>query len=211
VQPTPEGGIRFGVARDGGAWGAFRLVVPGAHNALNATAALLAAERLGVSWHEAGEVLRGFRGALRRFEVKGEQSGITVVDDYAHHPTEIRATLAAARGRYGDRRIWAVWEPHTFSRVEALLGEFGACFGDADRVIVTDVYAARSRERATIQPETIVASIRHPNVHYVGGMEQVVAYLLERLERRDVLLTLGAGDGYRIGESVLARLAREGT
>jgi UDP-N-acetylmuramate--alanine ligase len=210
VQPTVEGGIRFGVARGDEAWGAFRLSVPGVHNALNATAALLVAERLGVGRHEAGEVLSGFRGALRRFQVKGERGGITIIDDYAHHPTEIRATLAAARGRYDGRRIWAVWEPHTFSRVEALLGEFGACFGDADRVIVTDVYAARSRERATIQPETIVASIKHPNAHYVGGMEQVVAYLLERLERGDVLLTLGAGDGYRIGEGVLARLAREG-
>lgn len=208
VQPTPGGGVSFRVMRRGVAWGTFNLSVPGAHNALNATAALVTAELLGVDPGEAGAVLSDFRGALRRFEVKGECGGITVVDDYAHHPTEIRATLAAARGRYDGRRIWAVWEPHTFSRIEALLDGFSMCFGDADRVIVTDVYAARSRERATIRPETIVASIEHPNVHYVGGNEQVIAYLLDRLERGDVLLTLGAGDGYRIGEGVLARLAR---
>ena len=202
---APNGGWRGRCSR---AWGAFRLAVPGAHNALNATAALVAAERLGVEPRAAGEVLSGFRGALRRFEDKGERGGVTVVDDYAHHPTEIRATLAAARGRYAGRRIWAVWEPHTFSRIEVLRDEFDTCFGDADQVIVTDVYAARSRERATIQPETIAASIDHPNAHYVGGTEQVVAYLLDRLEHGDVLLTLGAGDGYRIGEGVLARLAR---
>lgn len=208
VGATPDGGMAFEIVRGDAPWGTFRLAVPGVHNALNATAAVVAALQLGVEPCEAGSVLTGFRGALRRFEVKGERGGITVIDDYAHHPTEIRATLSAARGRYGDRRIWAVWEPHTFSRIEALLDAFGTCFGDADRVIVTDVYAARSRERATIHPEEIAASIEHPNAHHVGGQEQVVAYLLERLERGDVLLTLGAGDGYRIGEDVLARLAR---
>lgn len=208
VQPTAEGGIRFRVARDSEEWGAFCLSVPGAHNALNATAALVAVELLGVGRREAGEVLEGFQGALRRFEVKGERGGITVIDDYAHHPTEIRATLSAAKGRYGGCRIWAVWEPHTYSRIAALQDEFGACFGDADHVIVTDVYAARSGERATIQPETIVAAIDHPSAHYVGSHEQVIGYLLDRLERGDVLLTLGAGDGYRIGEGLLARLAR---
>jgi UDP-N-acetylmuramate--alanine ligase len=209
AQPVPDGGMRFRVVRGAETWGTFHLVLPGIHNVLNATAALVAAERLGVERRVAGEALATFRGALRHFEVKGERGGITIVDDYAHHPTEIRATLAAARGRYDGRRIWAVWEPHTYSRIAALLDEFGACFGDADQVIVTDVYAARSHERAIIHPETVVASIDHPNVHHVGGREQVVAYLLDRLESGDVLLTLGAGDGYRIGEDVLARLARE--
>ena len=211
VEPAPGGGVAFEVVHAGAIWGRFSLAVPGAHNALNATAALLVAEYIGVAPGEVGGVLAGFHGALRRFEIKGERAGVTVIDDYAHHPTEIRATLAAARGRYDGRRIWAVWEPHTYSRIEALLTEFGTSFGDADRVIVTDVYAARSRERATITPERIVASIEHANALHIGGSARIVSYLLEHLERGDVLLTLGAGDGYRVGEDVLAGLAREGT
>ena len=110
---------------------------------LNALAALAVAHQLGLSPAQAGLALGEFQGTGRRFEVRGEADGIVVIDDYAHHPTKIRATLAAARLRYPGRRIWAVWQPHTYSRTRLLLAEFAAAFEQADEVVVTDIYPAR--------------------------------------------------------------------
>jgi len=203
-----EGNARGGMdwrVRDGGcSWGEFTLALPGMHNVLNATAALAVADALGLDRALAAETLADFRGVLRRFEVKGEWRGVTIIDDYAHHPTEIRATLAAARLRYPGRRIWAVWEPHTFSRTEALLQEFASCFGDADRVIVLDIYAARAREKASLQAKDIVRAMDQDRARYVGSQDDVVDRLARELEPGDVLLTLGAGDGYLIGERLMA-------
>jgi UDP-N-acetylmuramate--alanine ligase len=145
---------------------------------------------------------------FRSFEIKGERRGVLVVDDYAHHPTEIRATLAAARARYPQRRIWAVWQPHTFSRVEALLDEFCTSFTDADRVIVTDIYAARAREKATISADSLATRMQHNAVRHIGALDDVVSQLVTELCAGDLLLTLGAGDGYLIGERVLEQFAR---
>ncbi len=139
----------------------------------------------------------------RRFQVKGQWRGITIVDDYAHHPTEIRATLAAARLRYPGRRVWAVWQPHTFSRTEALFQEFVSCFGDADRVIVMDIYAARAREKASVEAKDIVSAMHHDQAYYVGSIDDVVDRLGRELEQGDVLLTLSAGDGYLVGERLM--------
>jgi UDP-N-acetylmuramate--alanine ligase len=123
VEPNGRGGVDFRVLRGGAEWGRVSLALPGAHNALNATAALLACARCGLAPAEAGRLLADFHGVRRRFEVKGCRAGVTVIDDYAHHPTEVRATLAAARGRYPGASIWAVFQPHTYSRMRALLGE----------------------------------------------------------------------------------------
>ena len=117
---------------------------PGEHNVLNSLAALAVADFVGVEFNDARNALADYRGAGRRFEVKGEARGVTVVDDYAHHPTEIRATLAAARRRFGDRPLWVMFQPHTFSRTRTLLAEFAASFADADHVIIVDIF--RSRE-----------------------------------------------------------------
>jgi len=207
LSPNARGGLDFRVYRGDGAWEACSLAVPGAHNALNATAALIVADLLGLEREGALRALAGFRGVLRRFELKGECAGISVVDDYAHHPTQVRATLAAARQRYPGRRIWAVFQPHTFSRTRALLGELATCFDEADEVIITAIYAARAHERPVIGAEELVAAIRHPRVRHIGALDDVVRYLMERLLPGDVLLTLGAGDGYLVGERVLALLA----
>ena len=199
-------GVTFVVRHRDERWGTFDLRLPGVHNALNGTAAALAAEVCGVGTRTSAAALAGFRGVLRRFEVKGEVAGVTVVDDYAHHPTEIRATLAAARSRYPGRALWVVLQPHTYSRVQALLNEFGGSFGDADHVIVTDIFAARARESETVHSKDLVAVIDHPDARHIDTIEATAGHLLERLHPGDVLLTLGAGDGYEIGERVLAGL-----
>jgi len=204
--PNARGGMDFRIVREGQLWGSFSLSIPGKHNALNATAALLVAESLGIARTLAGQALADYRGVLRRFEIKGERQGVVVVDDYAHHPTEIRATLAAARARYPGRRLWAVWQPHTYSRTEALLDEFSTCFADADQVIITDIYAARAREQATIRGEDLAVAIEHAHVQYLGSLERVVDVLSKELCSGDVLITLGAGDGYLIGERILVKL-----
>lgn len=204
VAPNAAGGVTFQVAHEGRVWGECVLLIPGAHNALNATAALLAVQALGVGPSAAGEVLATYHGTLRRFEVKGQRDGIVVIDDYAHHPTEVRATLAAARQRYGDARIWAVFQPHTYSRIKALLADFAGAFADADEVIVTEIYAARAHELPSVSPLDLVVAMHHPRARYMASFDDIVAHLRAELRAGDILLTLGAGDGYLIGERVLA-------
>ena len=128
AQPNFAGGVDFLAVRDGETLGLVRLRVPGAHNASNAMAALAVADFLGIPFRAIGDALRTFQGVARRFEVKGESDNVVVVDDYAHHPTEIRATLQAARERFPDRPLWAVWQPHTYSRTQSLMAEFAHAF-----------------------------------------------------------------------------------
>jgi UDP-N-acetylmuramate--alanine ligase len=212
LRPNAQGGVAATVFRQDRLWAEVSLPYPGAHTALNATAAMLVAEQVGVPPERAARTLAHYGGVLRRFEVKGEAAGITVVDDYAHHPTEVRATLAAARARYGARRLWVVMQPHTYSRVQALFDEFCASLAEADQVIVTGVYAARSGERPLRGYDAVdlVAAIKRcfpeEQVRYAPTLDEATALLEKELAAGDVLLTLGAGDGYLIGERVLARL-----
>ncbi len=205
TQPGAEG-TAFQVWEGNRIWVRCALRIPGVHNALNGTAALLAATCCGVDPSAASAVLAEFHGVKRRFELKGTAWGVTVIDDYAHHPTEVRATLSAARSRYPNRRLAVVFQPHTYSRIQALLTEFSHCFELADEVVITDIFRARARERATISAERMVAAIHHPAVQHIGTADEIVAYLATTLRPNDVLLTLGAGDSYRIGERVLAML-----
>ncbi|MHB0856689.1 MAG: UDP-N-acetylmuramate--L-alanine ligase [Anaerolineae bacterium] len=206
VRPNAEGGVDFRLYRDD-LVEELSLGVPGTHNALNATAARVVCSVIGASGAMVRRALTGYAGAQRRFEIKGERNGVLVIDDYAHHPTKVRATLAAARGRYPGRRLWAALQPHTYSRVEALFAEFTTCFEDADQVIITDIYAARAKERPTVTAEELAAAVRHPSVRYIGHLDRVAEYLLGVLEPDDVLLVLGAGDSYRLADKVLELLA----
>jgi UDP-N-acetylmuramate--alanine ligase len=181
------------------------LQAPGRHNVLNALAALAAAHQLGLPVETAALALGTYHGTTRRFEIRGEVDGITVIDDYAHHPTEIRATLAAARARYPNQPIWAVWQPHTFSRTRALLADFAAAFNDADRVLVTEVYAARETSN-NFSSASVVAAMQHPGVQFIASLENVASYLLSELHHGDVLLVLSAGDADQISTQVLAKL-----
>ncbi len=185
------------------------LRIPGVHNVANALAALVVADHVGIDLDVAAESLGRFRGAARRFEVKGEFRGVVVVDDYAHHPTEIRATLAAARARYPGRAIWAVFQPHTFSRTQALLDEFAEAFVDADHVIVADIFAARERFDPGVNSRDLVERMKHKDARYLAGFDEITSCLAANLKRRDVLVTLGAGDVYRVGERVMQAFADE--
>lgn len=202
------GGSDFRVLASGRPRGEFSLRIPGRHNVKNGLAALAVSDYLGIDLREAGKTLAQFRGVERRFEVKGEAAGVVVIDDYAHHPTEIKATLAAARERYPQRKVWAVFQPHTYSRTKALWSEFATSFGDADRVVVTDIYPARETDDLGVTSQALVAAMNHPDAHYVGVLSDVVTMLSQKLRDGDLLTTLGAGDIYQVGEKILALFKR---
>jgi UDP-N-acetylmuramate--alanine ligase len=203
LSPNPLGGFTFSASVLGQA-ASVALRVPGLHNVRNALAALTVSELMGLSLEDAAAALGRFNGTGRRFEVRGEANGVTVIDDYAHHPTEITATLSAAKARYPDRRIWAVWQPHTYSRTRALFTAFAASFADADEVIVTEIYAARE-PRETYSAADVVQGMPR-TAHFVPELKDVSNYLLSNLRPGDVLLVLSAGDADQVSTEVLARL-----
>ncbi len=179
-----------------------QLGIPGDHNALNAAAALAVIHQAGLSVETAIQALKSFSGTGRRFDIQGEVNGITVIDDYAHHPTEIRSTLSAARCRYPDRRIWAVWQPHTYSRTRQLIDDFSKAFGDCDHVIVTEIYASREKQQDFSSRE-VVKLMKHPDARQIPALKDVSQYLIGQLQPGDVLLVLSAGDADQISRAVL--------
>jgi UDP-N-acetylmuramate--alanine ligase len=182
------------------------LAVPGLHNVYNALAALIVANHQGADLSLAAEILGRFAGVGRRFELKGEVNGMTVIDDYAHHPTEIKATLAAARTRFGERPIWAVFQPHTFSRTLSLLDDFANAFADADQVVIVDIFPSRETDQGLVHSQDIIDRMTHPDARYIGPLREAADYLVNHLAPPAVLLTMGAGDGYQVGEWVLEKL-----
>jgi len=206
LQPNSAGGCDFLVSHAGRELGLARTRLAGDHNVCNALAALAAVDYCGVPFATALPALRAFRGVGRRFEVKGEVHGITVVDDYAHHPTEIRATLASARQRFPGRPLWAMFQPHTYSRTRALMENFASSFGDADHVVVSDIYSAREASDAALSSADLIGAMQHADAQYVGGLEAAAHSLAQRMRPGDVLLTLGAGTSHKVGELVLAEL-----
>lgn len=181
------------------------LQVPGEHNVRNALAVLAIVSLLGLSRRKAAQALAQFAGTGRRFELRGVIHDIHIFDDYAHHPTEIRATLAGARARFPHARIWAVWQPHTYSRTRTLFLEFTRAFRDADRVIVTEVYAAREPRQDFTSAE-IVSAMPHLSARYIQTLPEVTQYLLENLQPGDVVLVLSAGDADQVSTDLVKRL-----
>jgi len=208
VQANGFGGSDFVVTRSGVTVGLVRIRLAGLHNVSNSLAALAVAEFLGVDFNSARNSLLEFQGIGRRFEVKGEASGVTVIDDYAHHPTEILATLAAAKRRYEGHTVWAMFQPHTYSRTRALLNEFAGAFGDADHVLVTDIYRSRELPDETVSAKQLVSLMTHPDARYVPALPDAVKALLAEVKSGDVLITLGAGVGNIVGEKVLEGLRK---
>ncbi len=182
-----------------------RLTLPGSHNALNAAAALAAVRSAGFPIEAAIQALAAFSGTGRRFDILGEAKGITIIDDYAHHPSEIRSTLAAARCRYPQRQIWAVWQPHTYSRTRELQNDFKDSFDDCDHVIVTEIYASREKPQHYSSIE-VVRQMHHPDARQIPSLKEVIDYLIKNLRNGDVLLVLSAGDADQISRDVLAYL-----
>jgi UDP-N-acetylmuramate--alanine ligase len=205
---TPRGvGSRFEVWRGDKKLGLVTLHVPGRHNVLNALACFATLTQLGVAPERIVAPLEGFSGAVRRFQLKGERDGVTVVDDYAHHPTELRATLSAAREGSWSRVI-AVFQPHLYSRTEFLQAEFAEALLEADVAVVTDVYGAREDPMPGVSGKLIVDGIlrlqKSKSVAYLPRLGSVVDYLDWVTEPGDLVLTLGAGDVHRVGERFLA-------
>jgi len=202
IIPNDAGGYDFTV----GEAGRFRLAVPGRHNVVNATAVVAVAALLGVDLNAVRRALADFQGVHRRFEVLGEVNGVTVVDDYAHHPAEIQATLATARARYPDRRLVIVHQPHTYTRTRDLLPDFAVALADADVVVLTPIYAARERDTLGVSSADLAAAMRgHPHVQLVESLNQATLYVSNLLEPGDVLITLGAGDVNQVGRDICVR------
>lgn len=210
ARPNFIGGVDCLVTRRGETLGLLRLRLPGVYNALNALAALVVTDFLGVPFNTAREALTAFQGVARRFEFKGEVGGVTVIDDYAHHPLAIRAALSAARQRFPDQPVWAVWQPHTYSRTKTLLDEFAQAFGMADHVIVLPIYAppgGRDRDaRPAVTSAEVVALMRHPDARCAASLEEAMVWLGTEARSGDVVLTLSAGDGNQVGEWLLCAL-----
>lgn len=205
-RPNQLGGSDFLIESDGQMIGLARLRVPGDHNIRNALAATIVALDLGLDFDVIRKALADFGGMSRRFQVVGEVGHVTIIDDYAHHPTEIRATLAAARQRYPGRRLWAVWQPHTFSRTKQMLADFAESFADADRVIALEIYRSRETDTLGVDAAHVISAMEHPYAVHVPDKRGAADYLLDRVHPDDVILTLGAGDGNVVGEWVLQGL-----
>ena len=195
----------FQVTTAAGLLGPFELNVPGRHNVLNATAAVAIAHQLGITSDKIAEGLSHFRGVDRRFQLRGKARGVTVVDDYGHHPTEIRATLAAAR-ECGHQHIHVVFQPHRFSRTLDLLDQFRSAFTDADTVVVLPIYAASEEPIPGVTAERLAASIQGPKVQFAADFPAAVAAVAAQAREGDLILTLGAGNVSQLAPQILAAI-----
>jgi UDP-N-acetylmuramate--alanine ligase len=192
--------------------GRARIRMPGRHNALNALAAVAVGRELDLGAPVVLGALEAFEGVSRRFEIKGEESGVMVVDDYGHHPSEIRAVLRAAK-EHGEHRVVALFQPHRYTRTRDLMAEFGGAFADADEVFVTSIYAAGEDPLEGVGAEGIVEAIRrsgHPACRLVPDPADLPEAVRPGLRAGDVVITLGAGNIYRAGEALLTELASHG-
>ena len=201
-----DGGARFSLFEQ-----TFESPLAGEHNVLNATAALYLARELGASGEALANGLRTFRGAGRRMELIADTAGVIVYDDYGHHPTEVRAALAAARQKVGDRRLWAVFEPHMYSRTALFLDEFAAAFSDADEVVIADIFASRDTDEAlqATSAEALADAIERtsavPTIA-TGEVDATTEYVAEHLRAGDAVLVMGAGKSYRIARGLASAL-----
>ncbi|HXI76721.1 MAG TPA: cyanophycin synthetase, partial [Steroidobacteraceae bacterium] len=202
----PSSHSRFQVVTARALLGPFELHVPGRHNVLNATAAVAIAHQLEISADEIAEGLKNFRGVDRRFQHRGSVRGIAVVDDYGHHPTEIRATLAAAR-ECGYRHIHVVFQPHRYTRTADLMDQFADAFSDADTVLVLPIYAASEQPIAGVTAERLVSRIEGPQVQFAPDFGAAIDAVKAQGHPGDLILTLGAGSVSQLAQQILAALA----
>jgi UDP-N-acetylmuramate--alanine ligase len=198
----------FRLSHRGHDMGRFHLSIPGHHNVLNATAAIAVATELEVPPDTIRDALATFSGVDRRFQVRGKEAGVTVIDDYGHHPTEVRATLEGARN-CGFGRVHVIFQPHRYTRTFHLMDEFGKAFHQADTLAVLDIYAASEKPIEGVTAEALVERIRafgHRHAEYVGTLDRGVEAVLGQARDGDVVITLGAGSVWQAGDRILARL-----
>jgi len=210
LTPDAAGGMAFTVWRGARSLGRVRLPLAGRHNVLNALAVIAVADHAGVPFTVTAGALGGFLGTGRRAETLGVAGGVTVISDYAHHPTAVRVTLEALHGRPGSGDLWAVWQPHTYGRMRALAGEFAAAFTPADHVLVTDVYSVRETVTPGLDAAGMagqIAAAGHPDVRYTGPLDATAEALIACVRPGDVIVLLSAGDAPQVGHQVLAALS----
>jgi UDP-N-acetylmuramate--alanine ligase len=203
--------MTFDVEEGGARLGTLTLGAPGVHNVQNALGAFAVARHAGATFDSARTALRSFTGVARRFQELGSARGITVIDDYAHHPTEITATIATARGTYPGRRIVAAFQPHLYSRTREHAVDFGRALAAADSVWVSDVYPAREAPIAGVTGELVsraAESAGHAHVRYTPTLDEMARGLRDELQEDDVLVAMGAGDIDEMAHSVYDTLAQ---
>ena len=204
-------GVEFTVTRRGEVLGDIEMPVPGKHNVYNALAATAVALELDVEFAEIAEAFKSFRNANRRFQFKGEANGVAVVDDYGHHPTEILATLEAAKRGSAGRRTVVIFQPHRYSRTKELMEEFALCFNNADVLYILDIYAASESPIEGISAETLTENIKkygHRNARYIGDIETAADKVCAELEPGDLVITLGAGTVTRLADEMFERISK---
>ena len=204
IQYDEQGNASFDLIRHGIPSGHVTLSVGGEHNVYNALSAIAVADLLGVSAETIQEGLLSFHGTDRRFEYKGEFNGITVIDDYAHHPTEIEATLKSA-AHYPHRELWCIFQPHTYTRTKALFDEFAQALSHTDHLILADIYAARETDTLGISSEQLAraAASYGCDAIYLPSFDEIEKYVRDHCQSGDLLITMGAGDVVNIGEDLL--------
>jgi UDP-N-acetylmuramate--alanine ligase len=191
--------------------GLFSLNIPGKHNILNSLASIAIAINAGIDMEIIKSSLLEFRGTYRRFDIQGTQNNITVIDDYAHHPTEIRATLDAAV-QFPHKKVWCIFQPHTYSRTKTLFKDFAKAFYKADRVIITDIYSAsREKDNGDIHSTDLVASINENsnNAIYIKDFQEIADLIANEAEPGDIVFTMGAGDVFKIGQMIMDGLIKD--
>jgi UDP-N-acetylmuramate--alanine ligase len=204
-------GSTFEVWKETEVLGHIHLPVPGRHNVYNALAAVAVGLELEIPFEKIAEAFENFTNADRRFQFKGEAKGITVVDDYGHHPTEVQATLAAAKYGSNLRRTVVVFQPHRYTRTKELMDDFARSFNNADLLFVLDIYAASENPLEGITSEILTEKIKqfgHKNAHYIGAIEGAVEKVIPALREGDLLITLGAGNVTRLSEHILEELRK---
>ena len=202
---------RVGIEAGGRELGTIETAMPGLHNVYNSLAAVAAGLELGVAFDDIAGALREFEGIARRFEIKGEAKDVLVLDDYGHHPVEVKATLSAAAARW-DRRLVVLFQPHRYTRTQKLVEEFGRSFHDADLLLVTGIYAASEEPIEGVSGANIAEAARrhgHRSAEYVEDLGVLYERAMDLIEPGDVVMTLGAGDVYRVGERILQSLVKE--
>jgi UDP-N-acetylmuramate--alanine ligase len=202
------GGVEFGVTHLGRNLGRLALRLLGRHSATNALAVVAVAQELEIPFARVAEALTEFTGIHRRFELKGEPRGIMVIDDYGHHPAEIRATVGAIRDSW-KRRLAVIFQPHRYSRTRDLFEEFVSAFDGADRLILTDIYPAGEDPIAGVSSESLYQAIKKQarlEVDYIREKDEIVSHLAPHLKAGDIVLTMGAGDIYKVGDALVTAL-----
>lgn len=204
IEFNEMGNPSFDLVRHNETIGRIQLSVTGMHNISNALSTIVAADLLGISFSDIQKGILSFTGTDRRFQYKGERNGFTIIDDYAHHPTEIKATLTSARN-YPHREIWCIFQPHTYTRTKAFFHEFAEALSLADHVILADIYAARETDTLGMTSEALAKEIKAlgTDAYYLKSFEEIEKFVLDKCIHNDLLITMGAGDVVNIGESLL--------